>query len=344
MISSATNGLLALNDEQKNAVETILKNRFSVISGGPGTGKTTLLFRALLCFLKKNPNAKILLATPTGKSAARISESLNLQIKNLENDVPEGCENALKKISELHPATIHSALKIGQDGVPKFDENSQLNVDFVAIDEASMVSQNLMLKLLRAVPEASKIVLLGDKNQLDSVEPGHVFGDFYDVQILKNSCSELYESHRFPAESFIGKLSNFVLKEDFESAKKILDDFGNDEISVKKFSEERFGNDVKNLAEKIFPEILRERPESASAADFLAAIEKSRILSPMKIGRFGSDKINEILKKKFAPTERGEIFHGLPILITKNDNFLGLNNGDVGVVLAEKRTSREFIT
>ncbi|MCD8284029.1 MAG: exodeoxyribonuclease V subunit alpha [Opitutae bacterium] len=332
--------------EQQHAVECILRNRLTLISGGPGTGKTTLLFRALLCILRERPSAKIILAAPTGKSAARIGESLlssgNAFPAEFAAKFPNLAE-AREKIATMRPTSIHSALGIDYSGKSRHDEDSPLDADVIVVDEASMISQNLMEKLLRATPENAKLILLGDKNQLDSVEPGHVFGAFYNVASIENSCASLVEGHRFSPDGILGQLAKSVLEGSTTDAANALarGKSGDSAIVVAKdFQKKNFATTISKLAEKIFPEILRNLPQQSrdcDPAEVLAAIESARILSPMKNGEFGSDAINARLCAKFSKSRQsGENFHGRPILITRNDKFLGLHNGDVGVVLRNR--------
>jgi exodeoxyribonuclease V alpha subunit len=161
---------------QKVAVAVALTRRLSVISGGPGTGKTTTVVKLLLALieqgLQKEHMLKIKLVAPTGKAAARLTESVGSTVKMLSHD---------DKVNALIPtsaSTIHRLLgAIPNRAGFNHNENNRLHLDILVVDEASMVDLPLMAKLLEALPDHARLVLLGDKDQLASVEAGAVLGD-----------------------------------------------------------------------------------------------------------------------------------------------------------------------
>src|SRR6056297_405007 len=178
-------------DYQQLAVLASLYNQFTVITGSPGTGKTTVVATILAAHYQHNPDLRVGICAPTGKAAARLKESLNMEIENLYiSDLTR------KKILNTETSTIHRLLKVIYQ-TPHFQYNKEhkLTIDLLVLDEASMVSQRLMCKLFYALEASTKVILLGDKDQLASVEEGSVFGDICDT---------------FPINRFSNDFVNFV--------------------------------------------------------------------------------------------------------------------------------------
>lgn len=333
---------IALSEEQRRAVRTILAERLAIISGGPGTGKTTLLLRALICILVENPNAKILLVAPTGKAAMRIGESLKSQTAVVDAArLDDSVQNALRKIALLEPTTLHRAL--GLSFVRK--TAAAPDADIVVADEASMISQSLMSTLLGALPQNAKLVLLGDKNQLDSVMPGRVFGDFYDAKRLERSRASLVRSHRFSEKNFLGRLAQAVLAGDAGNALKMLGGDVPENVSTGDCTIENYREKIRAVLTATFPQELLKPAADANPKNLLSLLETSRILTPVADGPFGKNSINEIAESLAASSGNGEHFHGRPILITKNERISDGNylcNGDIGIVLRSRENGRFY--
>jgi len=166
-------------DWQMLAAANACLNPFSVITGGPGTGKTTTVTRLLTVLLTQNPDLKIALAAPTGKAAARLTESIRGAKSNLINDYPIAI-----KIPE-DSFTLHRLLAWTPDGY-RHNHNKPLPYDLVMVDEASMVDLPMMANLMEALPEHCRLILLGDKDQLASVEAGSVLADLCDSGVMVN--------------------------------------------------------------------------------------------------------------------------------------------------------------
>ena len=242
-------------DWQKIACVLALRARFAIITGGPGTGKTTTLTKLLALLLKlandeSNNTRKlvILLAAPTGKAAARVSESISKALEKLA--VPDDLKQCIPKKA----STLHRLLGSRHDSRHYVHHrNNPLVADIVIVDEASMIDLEMMASLLDALPESAQLILLGDKDQLASVEAGSVMGDLchgaeneaYDEQtcawIRPNIDEALNEpaavgsainqqtvmlrySHRFGEHSGIGQLAKAVNQGDAEQAQAILKD------------------------------------------------------------------------------------------------------------------------
>ncbi|MGN0834495.1 MAG: exodeoxyribonuclease V subunit alpha [Candidatus Spyradosoma sp.] len=333
----------ALADEQRAAAELILSRPLALVSGGPGTGKTTLLLRALACVLAENPDAKIALAAPTGKAAARIRESLVRQIAAIDFSRvrDENTKSALRRIAQLDPKTVYRLLGVSPE---RRRVAAPLDADLVVVDEASMISQNLAALLLGALPSRAKLVLLGDADQLESVMPGHVFGELCGAEGLAPCRARLECGHRFRADSFLGGLARRVLEGDAPGALAALG--GSVPANVFLGDCGREGSREKILAAlaETFPPELRAPAADADPAALLALLETTRVLTPTAEGAFGKNAINTLAEAAFASGARtGDgHFHGRPIVVTKNDPAQGLNNGDVGVVLRSREDGRFY--
>ncbi|PUE52677.1 exodeoxyribonuclease V subunit alpha [Limnohabitans parvus] len=170
-------------DWQKVACAVALRARLSVITGGPGTGKTyaaARLLALLLALHEEGSPLRVALAAPTGKAAARLKQSIDNALTSLQDQVPEGSGLDLNTlIARMGPArTLHSLLGARPD-TRQFRHHAAnpLDVDVLIVDEASMVHLEMMDALLQALPATARLVLLGDKDQLASVEAGAVLGD-----------------------------------------------------------------------------------------------------------------------------------------------------------------------
>jgi exodeoxyribonuclease V alpha subunit len=166
-------------DWQRIAAAVAVSRRFAVISGGPGTGKTTTVVKVLALLLQQAPDLRIALAAPTGKAAARLTESIaggKQRIAAATTARDSAAADVLARIPE-QAQTIHRLLGYGADGLFHRDADNPLPVDCLVVDEASMIDLPLMARLLAALPATARLVLLGDRDQLASVEAGNVLGD-----------------------------------------------------------------------------------------------------------------------------------------------------------------------
>lgn len=406
---------------QKVAAASSYLSDFSVICGGPGTGKTTTVLKLLMLLLAKDPDEhkQILLCAPTGKAATRMVESIEGQLQKGsdflktfkllcdDNHVQES-----QKLLDMIPktaTTVHKCIKvIPHKEKPVYNESNLLPCDILVVDEVSMISLGLFAKLIKAIGPNTKVILLGDKDQLFSVEPGTVFSDLCSVLNQKNPISKaklkllseitsysedsllqknglgynisenvsmLVESHRFKSTSKLGLLATRV-NQITEDNKNEVDSWYKDEnlITENKSDKELFDKDaevcsifindksrvgLRSMSSRISIEsqkflsakdeflsylselnfIVRNEDEAKIAFDRL---NHYRILCANRNGPLGTVEINKkvnsdvqtFLKKsklnfRYDPED---FYPGKVILITKNDSFLNVDNGDVGFV------------
>ncbi len=300
-----------LRAEQRAAVVAMCKSQFSVLTGGPGTGKTHTIARAVKYLQETNPGLRLALAAPTGKAAARMTESM-----------------AKAGVTAAPATTIHTLLG------PRYDlvsfchgRDNPLPADWLIVDEASMIGMPLMSKLLDALPDGCRLTLVGDVDQLASVERGHVFGDL--CRMTGVSISRLTESTRFPPDGDIARIAAAVNGNDPAEAMAILG-AGRDAVSYIDLSG---ASAATPAAWPGFVEMCRTRFAAfADSKDPEAALDMLngfRILCALRHGPYGAERLNEFVKKLLG---RG---CPVPMMITQNDRLQDVANGDVGVVMPD---------
>lgn len=209
--------------DQTDSIERLAANAFGIITGGPGTGKTTTVARLLECLLKADPNLKIALAAPTGKATARMQESIQVNLKQDPSLYPLLQTAFEKQAIEAH--TLHKWLvtPTASGSVPGSD--NPIEFDVYVIDEASMIDSSLALRFFDCVNlKKSRVYLLGDKFQLAAVGPGSIFAELTDDESpVASHVGRLNISHRFTDDSKVGCLSRAVNVGQFDTAVKILE-------------------------------------------------------------------------------------------------------------------------
>ncbi len=349
-------------DWQKAAAFAAVTGNFCVISGGPGTGKTHTVTHILALLLEQDPSLRIAVCAPTGKAAARIQESIKKARQTL------ACPPELMSGIPEEAVTIHRLLGVRRDS-PYFyhDHKNPLLLDVLIVDEASMVSLALMTKLVRAAAEGCRIILLGDKNQLASVEAGAVLGDICaaadttgfsktfckqyaaataetlppgssaDGAALSDCMVALKFSYRFDEASAIGAVSRAVNSGDAAAALKLIQRDVSGTIARTPLPEAaEMENRLKTILEAGYEEMFLAR----SVPDAFYAFETFRILCSHRQGIYGVEGINRLLETLLQ--KRGLIdsdkpyYPGRPIMINRNDYSLGLYNGDIGIVRADE--------
>lgn len=357
-----------LHEHQVKAINVANNNAFSIITGGPGTGKTYTVAQLVIALQQatesrgdgaehirfSTDSASLALAAPTGKAAQRMQESLQaaLDAANVELQLQEA-------------KTIHRLLGIGRTGRPRYDANNPLGEDIIIVDEASMLGVELANYLVSAVKPGARLILLGDANQLAAVDAGAVLADLCRIPLLKAIHAELTESRRFSAESGIGKLASQINKVEVDTQaiwKLLRQDEALSFQYVNTLQAESIpDNQIKNSlsSENLLLKIARNYNPYVSKIQNLLRnpIEKSvpdsvkgtitllmevfnqfRVLSAGHNGEWGDHYINNYLTQWHLaelklPLGQNTWFHGRPIMVLQNNYELGLFNGDIGFCL-----------
>lgn len=337
-------------------IEVIQKglNNNLIVTGGPGTGKTTAIFYLLLALLKNHKDYQIYMTAPSGKASSRIKESINGEIAAAKINNLKGYDEEIDILSKTVEYTIHRLLKndFKTNGFT-YNENNQFNKKSIfIIDEASMIDVCIFDALLKAIPTGAKVFILGDKYQLPSVECGAVLADLLANKALDNNKVELDKSHRFVEGSPIYELAkkvnngervNLDFVYEFNIVNRIkgeypvyyydtldsVDNFNNAIILWGK----HFYSDIQHLCTNVeFKENVLD--------EIYNKIDEAKVLSAENEGRYGVNNINKIIKEsiidKNTLTKIKGFYQGMPIMILQNNEALHLYNGDTGILLSLK--------
>ena len=346
---------------QKIATINCVLNDFNIITGGPGTGKTTTVAKILTLIFNIYPGCKIALAAPTGKAASRMAEALKSAL----------ADNVMlfEKMNAIVPTTLHRLLKIAP-GATKvtYNQDNPLNYDIIILDESSMIDVALFAKLMQAVGDNTKLILLGDKDQLASVEAGSLFGDLCKAlpglnnfsleranlinSFIKNDSLEisgknieeenkhplfqhiveLRVSHRFKNNEGIGRFSKAIIN--------------NDQLTIKQFFVKDFDSQVcidVFYNDELFESFVRGYGDFINEKDILTAIKKLnnlKVLCALREGSYGlvatNNRIEYILRKHGLLKGVGEFYENRPIMVSRNYYDLQLFNGDIGIIRPDK--------
>ena len=323
------------DDLQREAALAALSRRFTVISGGPGTGKTTTVARILALLIEQagGDPPRILLAAPTGKAAMRLKQSILHSVEQLA--LPETVRSALPQ----EVSTIHRLLGVipGRSAF-RHNRDNLLPCGVLVVDEASMVDLPLMSRLLEALHMDTRVILLGDRDQLASVEAGAVFADicaggsFDTVTGARPAIVHLTKSYRFTDQSGIGQLSRLINAGDCDGALELLRSGRYSDVRWRTLpSADEFAESFTVTACAGYAAFAA----SATAVDALDALEKFRVLSPHREGRHGVGNLNRLIETELSRLRlAGSSAPALrPVMITGNTYDLGLFNGDTGVLL-----------
>ncbi|MCH8557554.1 MAG: exodeoxyribonuclease V subunit alpha [Balneolia bacterium] len=347
-----------------------LNRRLTVVTGGPGTGKTYAVLRILTLLIAQSEGRtpSIAIAAPTGKAANRVRESLANGLDELRKSsqakLPE-----FEDIADHIPSkaqTIHRLLGSRyRSTMFKHNRDNPLPYDIIIIDEASMIDIALMSKLLDALHGNSRLILLGDKHQLASVESGAVFADICSSPELNrfsrsfaDFCSsagitlpdenivpdeeaaemddaivELEYSRRFSSESGIGRLASLINKGDAEGAIRLLEEGHDDIIWHQKAPLDCLG--------EVMPDIKAQfesyKASALSHSEKLQNMTRFQILCAHRKGEGGVDEINVDIERRLgirvSDKEGGQWYEGRPVMMTRNDYQLKLYNGDTGITV-----------
>ena len=300
---------IKLAKEQKSAISFALEDKIHIITGGPGTGKSTIT-KTILSIHEKLSD-KILLAAPTGRAAKRLSE-----------------------ITRKHAKTIHSLLEIDftTKGFKKGRDNP-LDCDLIIIDEASMIDTYLMFSLLKAVPDKARIILIGDVDQLPSVGPGSVLKDMIESAVLP--LTRLYQIFRQAKKSLITRNAHAVNS----GMMPLLETTAEDDFwYIEKDDPEEMIEEILSLIQITLPKQFGFHPK-----------EDIQVLSPMRRGKAGIEYLNTILQSKLNNSDislqRGDTIYkiGDKVIQLRNNYQKMVFNGDIGYIVDIDKSSKEIL-
>jgi len=333
-------------DLQQVAVVQALKNQIYIISGGPGTGKTTTvlgyLTQAILSHEGENP-LRITAVAPTGKAAARLSESIRNGMARLNLN-----DGIIQQLLDIPCMTVHRLLQ----GLPNrvtFRRNRQMPIEYdvIVVDETSMIDLPLMQKLLDAVPRTSSIVFLGDHHQLASVEVGSVFSDMtrsaLDPQSpLFGKSTTLKKTYRFTEESSIFRFCEICRAGIVPELESLLQVQKNDFVfqAIGKASSQSFPPIL-----DLMVEAHQKRLQAHSLETAFQSISNFIALTPFNRGDFGVWSLNKLVDARIRRThdaDLGSFYQGMPLIILENNYDLELFNGDMGIVWPDPKTGELF--
>ena len=354
-------------DWQKVAVANALSRQFTIIAGGPGTGKTFTVIKILAAlqilaegFLQAKGSLKIAMVAPTGKAAQRLNESIqNTKSDFLRDKLLD--KTVLNTIPDT-AGTVHRLLGV----IPgshdfRYNQDRSLPYDVILVDEISMIDLPLMTRLMRAVKSNCRIIMLGDADQLPSVAAGSVLSDLAprqepgyspdtaqqlnDLTGFKlpqiepsqrnlDHLSVLQKSRRFDGSGEIGRLATAVIKGDAEQSWHVLQQ-GKKQIEA--LISERFYLWLDKLMEQFYSPLFTDNIDINSA---FAQLKKFRFLAATRLGEQGVININntieQALRKKGLISSSHELYPGRPIMVTENHYGIGLYNGDTGLLWPDK--------
>jgi exodeoxyribonuclease V alpha subunit len=341
-------------DRQKFAAALALRQQLLVISGGPGTGKTTTVVRLLALLAALSPRPLVMaLAAPTGKAAARLSESMRSACDQLPIDddlkqqLPDSAQT-LHRLLGLRPGTT----------APRYHASHPLPLDVLVVDEASMIDLSLMALTVDALPAHARLILLGDRDQLASVDAGAVLADLcqqvsyrrstldwlaacgcdtevatYQASVdstgLVDCVALLTHSHRFSADSGIGALSREVNARQAQSAQAILQD-------------QRYADLA--WSEGVDGEVLYQKRtaywQSVRDSAPLDAIQRAFVVfMPLVSERRQVEELNRLIEVRLERDGYKSVgqawYPGRPVMISTNDYALDLFNGDIGFAVTQ---------
>ena len=352
---------------QKIAAAVALTRKTAVISGGPGTGKTTTVAKLLAALIRLNPGAlRIQLAAPTGKAAARLTESLGRALQDLAVSDEE------RRRFPAEATTLHRLLGAQPDTQRlRYHAGNPLHLDVLVVDEASMVDLSMMAKLIAALPAHARVVFLGDRDQLASVEAGAVLGDICrctesgyslaraeqlalltgctlqgsddgQAPVVRDSICLLQKSYRFDASSGIGQLAKAINLGDAEQVRAVFA-AAHDDVSYQTLnSAEAYQVMLDEVAQGYQP-FLQLIRQQADPAEVIAAFGRYQLLCALRDGPFGVQGLNQRIEQRLMQLQRirrpgigSRWYAGRPVMITRNDSALGLFNGDIGITLRDE--------
>ncbi|MFA2971552.1 exodeoxyribonuclease V subunit alpha [Acinetobacter pittii] len=362
---------LLTDPHQQAALKMVARQGLSIITGGPGTGKTYTLARIIAVLSQAIPHIRVAMAAPTGKAAQRMQEAL----QNSFND-PKLLESGLvsEELRNQGTQTIHRLLGMGHSQTPRFNQKQPLPYDVIVVDEASMLDLNLATLLFEAVPESCRIILLGDANQLASVDVGAVLADLQQIQALADNRVQLQTSRRFAEGALIGQVAKFIQAQSYQQDHvEVLQRFEVDIVQVSELKPILLQRDMPDVVQlEYLPEgnqldlemyyqklmlgfqgyvqslknYLQEERSIEQVQNVVKAFDDYRILTAVRHGLFGLQQLNQYaqrwLQQQLSIVTAGGWYVGRPVMMTYNDYQLGISNGDIGLCFEHRTQPQQF--
>ncbi|MEQ1267110.1 exodeoxyribonuclease V subunit alpha [Acinetobacter pittii] len=362
---------LLTDPHQQAALQMVARQSLSIITGGPGTGKTYTLARIIAVLSQAIPHIRVAMAAPTGKAAQRMQEAL----QNSFND-PKLLESGLvsEELRNQGTQTIHRLLGMGHSQTPRFNQKQPLPYDVIVVDEASMLDLNLATLLFEAVPESCRIILLGDANQLASVDVGAVLADLQQIQALADNRVQLQTSRRFAEGALIGQVAKFIQAQTYQQDHAaVLQQFEIDIVEVSELKPIVLQSDMPDVVQlEYLPEgnlldldtyyqklmlgfqgyvqslknYLKEERSIEQVQNVVKAFDDYRILTAVRHGPFGLQQLNQYaqrwLQQQLSIVTAGGWYVGRPVMMTYNDYQLGISNGDIGLCFEHRTQPQQF--
>lgn len=362
---------LLTDPHQQAALQMVTQQSLSIITGGPGTGKTYTLARIIAVLSQAIPHIRVAMAAPTGKAAQRMQEAL----QNSFND-PKLLESGLvsDELRNQSTQTIHRLLGMGHSQTPRFNQKQTLPYDVIVVDEASMLDLNLATLLFEAVPESCRIILLGDANQLASVDVGAVLADLQQIQALADNRVQLQTSRRFAEGALIGQVAKFIQAQSYQQDHvEVLQRFEVDIVQVSELKPILLQTDMPDVVQlEYLPEgglldldsyyqklmlgfqgyvqslknYLKEERSIEQVQNVVKAFDDYRILTAVRHGPFGLQQLNQYaqrwIQQQLSIVTAGGWYVGRPVMMTYNDYQLGISNGDIGLCFEHRTQPQQF--
>lgn len=362
---------LLTDPHQQAALQMVARQGLSIITGGPGTGKTYTLARIIAVLSQAIPHIRVAMAAPTGKAAQRMQEAL----QNSFND-PKLLESGLvsEELRNQGTQTIHRLLGMGHSQTPRFNQKQPLPYDVIVVDEASMLDLNLATLLFEAVPESCRIILLGDANQLASVDVGAVLADLQQIQALADNRVQLQNSRRFAEGALIGQVAKFIQAQSYhQDHVEVLQRFEVDIVQVSELKPILLQTDMPDVVQleylpegnhaeveiyyqklmlgfqgyvKSLKNYLKEERSIEQVQNVVKAFDDYRILTAVRHGPFGLQQLNQYaqrwLQQQLSIVTVGGWYVGRPVMMTYNDYQLGISNGDIGLCFEHRTQPQQF--
>lgn len=319
------------NAQQQQAISLAAQHAFSLITGGPGTGKTYTLVRIVKALQQAQPDLRIALTAPTGKAAQRMQSVLDSAFKQ------SGVQSSHIQTAQ----TVHRLLGLGINALPRYHAAAPLPYDLIVLDEGSMLDLALASQLFDAIAPGSRVIILGDADQLAAVDAGAVLADLQHTPALQPYQVQLIQSQRFNAMQGIGQLASAILMQDRSRFWQAFAKPENHSVlrhfNPQQLSDQRVFDQLWQGFSAYTEALVSQQP----LPQLFEAFNQYRILTAMRAGRLGIERINRemALRLQQAVSHSAGLaqwYQGRPVMMTRNDYGLRLSNGDIGLCLQDQ--------